>query len=212
MMSMQDLIGAELRTIDGALFGIEAGAVLPGAVAERPGVRLVVRSGWPVVEAGDEAAVWRVRAGGGMRALEEGLGAVLARLGEGGRVCLRPHAGDVLSDVPSTLGLLRKHEAERGLEVLCAPGDLIGGDMLRHAADHYLRVVSALAGHPAVVGVLLEDVTAVADGAAPCAPGTGLLPGAVWEAALGAVRASGKPLVVSGLATPERLAAVGWTA
>lgn len=213
MTAMQGLTGAELRTIDGAHFGVEAGAILPGPVAERPGVRLVVRSGWPAVEPGDEAAAWRVRAGGGMRALEEALGGLLER---GLRVCVRPAAAEVLSDVPSTLSLLRKHESATGpgggLEVLCAPGDLISGAMLRHAADHYLRALAALAGHPAVAGVLLEDVTAAGEAAAACAPGAGLLPGAVWEAAFGVVRASGKPLVASELATSERLAAVGWSA
>lgn len=124
------------------------------------------------------------------------------------RLCVRPAALEVLSDVPSTLSLLRRHEASPSLEVLCCPADLIRGDMLRHAADHYVRAVEALAGVSA--GVLLEDVTSVDGEAAPCAPGAGLIPPAAWRAVLEIVRASGRPLVASGLATPEGLRRVGW--
>jgi hypothetical protein len=205
MSATQPHGGAVLRTLAGGVFGVEVGPLLPGPMGEPAGgaVRWVARAGRPAVEEGDEAAAWRLVAGGASRALVEGLDAWLVN---GRRVCLRPHREDAVSDIPSTLGVLRQFGA-RGLEVLVAPADFITGSMLRHVADHYVRIVGTFAGQAGVAGFLLEDVTAVGEGASACLVGRGLVPERVWAEVSGLVK--GCTLVGSGEGWIERLRAVG---
>lgn len=161
---------------------------------------MVVRSGRPVVDEADESAVWKLRMGGGLRAFDEAFETLAAA---GVRVCVRPHAADVVSDLPGTLGVLRRFEGK--VEVLAAPGDLVTPEMVRSVGDHMLRAAATLAEVPGVAGFVLEDVAVDVGRVVAVAPGTGLVPERVWREVGKLVRASGKAMVVDGAATADRL-------
>lgn len=195
-----------MRDRSGEVFGEVGAAILP-EVAGRAKVarRVVVRSGRP--EARDDTEVWKLRMGGAMKAFDEALEAALAGWPEnwprGGKICVRPHAEDVVSDVPGTLGVLRRF-GER-VDVLVAPGDLITAEMVKHAGDHAARIANALVEQPGVVGVVLEDVAAVDGRVEARAPGAGAIGERGWREIWRVVKGSGKRVVLTELATEERM-------
>lgn len=193
----------ELRDLEGAVFGTVGAPVLP-AVERTVGLgRLIVRSGRPVVDESDDAAVWKLRMGGGLHAFDEALEAMVAA---GTKVCLRPHAEDVISDIPGALGVMRRFDGR--VELVVAPADLVTAEMARAAADHVLRAVATFAEVPGVAGFVLEDVTMEGDRVAGAEPGAGLIPERVWRQVGQMVRESGKRVVVDGRATGAALRSV----
>lgn len=69
-------------------------------------------------------------------------------------LCLRPHAGCVLSDPQGCLNFLRDAPAER-VEILLDPVAMLTPGMLDKAEDHLARAFEALGDQPAVAGCVL---------------------------------------------------------
>lgn len=147
-------------------------AAAPGmllALGRRLGpARLVAGSG--SFEAGaDEGAEARMslrtHGGEGMRALLAAVEAVRPGLEfSGARLCLLPHAAQVLSDVPSCLLFLRSAAAE-GVQLVLDPVALLTPAMLDRAEEHLERILEALAGHPGVAALRLTSARLGPDGA-----------------------------------------------
>lgn len=111
---------------------------------EVPGV-VLIRSGWP---APNEPPAWmpmqRTRAMMGLEALE--------RVSHGRTLCLWPRATDAVSDIPGILAFMRAHAAWK---FLLDPAALLTPEMEKRAEDHAERMLEALAGHPALVGLVV---------------------------------------------------------
>lgn len=188
-----------LRAFDGSVFGFPAPPLLPQFERPWPShgapVRAIVRAGAPDLAPGDQAGLWKLRSGSLAPDLDTAIEHTLASMPEGGSLCLRPHFDSVLSDIPTTLSALRRFESR--IELLLAPADLTAPAMLPHASDHLLRILTAFESHPAVKGVVLEDVTGSEPlGVQPAPAGTGLISLAAWQRAMSIVRQAGWPLVV----------------
>jgi hypothetical protein len=178
----------------GQKFGHLTAPVLPETDrAWAPG-RTVARAGTPPADAGDDLAVWKLRMGSKVADLDAALERALSAMPPNASLCLRPDAESVLSDVPSTLGLLRRFEGR--VELLLAPADLLVASMARHAGDHLLKMLAAFEGHPAVRGVVLEDVRPLGEELERCPAGEGAIPQPDWRASMVLVARAGWPIVV----------------
>lgn len=71
-----------------------------------------------------------------------------------------PRAGDVVSDVPSTLAFARAHT---GVSILLDPVSLLTGSMMGDVEDHLSRVFEVLGGHGAVGAVGLWNLAPGSD-------------------------------------------------
>jgi len=121
---------------------------------DAPGTRLVSWSGTLADEPfGDDPRTW-------MRAGQERFAAFLDEVGPAllhhrRTVCFRPHHRHVLSDVHSSVKMLRER-AGGPFEVLLSPADLLAPSMLRDVEDHLARMFAHLG--PIAAGVLVADV------------------------------------------------------
>ena len=122
---------------------------------ESPGSRIVSWSGTLAEDHafGDEPRTW-------MRAGQERFTAFLDEIAPAlhhhrRTLCFRPHHRHVLSDVHSSVKMLRDR-AGGPFEVLLSPADLVAPSMLRDAEDHLVRMFAHLG--PVAAGVLLADV------------------------------------------------------
>lgn len=122
-----------------------------GVAGEAPAV--VVRSGWTheTPLAGELPWSARVRS-----LLDERLARLIEKAcARNVRVWLRPQHADVISDIPSTLQVLRaQSHAELGLWL--EPSALLAESMLSRAGEHLARITEALAVHPRCVAVDLS--------------------------------------------------------
>ncbi|MFM7260146.1 MAG: hypothetical protein ACKO3W_06030 [bacterium] len=122
--------------------------------ADAPGTRLVSWSGTLADEPfADDPRTW-------MRAGQERFAGFLdevapALLHHRRTLCFRPHHRHVLSDVHSSVKMLRDR-AGGPFEVLLSPADMLAPSMLRDAEDHLARMFAHLG--PVAAGVLLADV------------------------------------------------------
>lgn len=94
---------------------------------------------------------------------------------QGQRLVIVPHALHLISDLHSTLRLLREHQ---GIGVALAPAALLTASMLEHAGDHLARILGTLG--PVADAIILHDLarTLDADGepsVRACAWGHGVL-------------------------------------
>ncbi|MEO1007412.1 MAG: hypothetical protein AAFX79_02490 [Planctomycetota bacterium] len=128
----------------------------------REGETVVLWSGWLGPDA--DAARYRFPAGAptwtpdAWAAFEDVLGATLAEASRRGtQILLRPHSRHMASDVPSIQKTLSLFEDPR-LGLLLDPAMMLSADMLPDAADHLLRILEALGGHPRTAAVLLTGV------------------------------------------------------
>lgn len=148
--------------------------------SEAPGTRIVSWSGTLADEPfGDDPRTW-------MRAGQERFAAFLDEVGPAlhhhrRTLCFRPHHRHVLSDVHSSVKLLRER-AGGPFEVLFSPGDMLAPGMLRDAEDHLVRMFAHLG--PVCAGVLLADAAETPQTAetglfSPVPLGGGLLPTAL---------------------------------
>jgi hypothetical protein len=132
----------EIRSQTGAVVAVAVDAVMVGSFVSPPDRMIVVRTTPP-----GEQPAWmpaaRAWLKGEVARVEESCGSVLA---------VWPRACDVISDVPSTLAFLREHPNWR---LVLEPQALLTRDMLPMGEDHLARIVGALAGHAATVGVVL---------------------------------------------------------
>lgn len=128
--------------------------------APAPGERLIAWAGWLDDEKADPALgrfepdfkVWTAE---GWNALRVGLAQVAPSLeAAGATLCLRPHAGCVLSDPQSCLNFLRDDQPP-GVELLLDPVAMLTPDMLEHAEDHLARAFEAVGDQRLVVGCVL---------------------------------------------------------
>jgi hypothetical protein len=180
-----------LLAADGSVFGNLVPPILPESPRSWLPGRCIASPGAPLRDEADESALWKLRMGSAMPDLDAALDRALASLPPASTLCLRPAADSVLSDVPTTLGLLRRFESR--VELLLAPADLIAPAMLPHSSDHLIRILSAFESHPAVRGIILEDLS----GPGEFAPaGTGLIKEPAWRHAMTTVRRSAWPLII----------------
>lgn len=74
------------------------------------------------------------------------------------RLVIVPHALHVVSDLHSTLRLLRDH---RGIGLAVAPAALLTASMLEHAGDHLARILGTLG--PIADAIILHDLARCLD-------------------------------------------------
>lgn len=117
-------------------------------------------SGGPASESDPDAparALLRMNTGEGMARLLEAVSSLRDPLEmAGSRLCLRPRAADVLSDLPSCLTFLRSPAAAAARLVL-DPMALLTPSMLERADDHLERILGTLGGHPQVAALMLTN-------------------------------------------------------
>jgi hypothetical protein len=178
----------------GQRFGYMAAPLLPETDRSWSEGRAVARAGSPRIEEGDDSAIWKLRMGSKAADLDAAIERALSAMPASNSLCLRPDAAGVLSDVPTCLGVLRRFEGR--VELLLAPADLMVASMARHAGDHLLKILAAFAGHPAVRGVILEDVRTEGDNLEGCAAGEGMIPAIAWRGGMALVVQAGWPIVV----------------
>src|SRR6185295_13688299 len=68
-----------------------------------------------------------------------------------------PRVGDVLSDIPSSLGFLRSRQGQP-FGLLLDPAALLTESMLRHWVDHVERSLEAIGAHEACRAIVLHNV------------------------------------------------------
>lgn len=128
--------------------------------ARETGAERVVASVGGLGGGGEDAgaeALLRVLSGEGLARLIEAMEETSVRLAElGTRLCVRPGAGEVVSDIPSCLTLLRSPVAAR-VGLVVEPAGLLTPSMVERADDHLERIYSALGEHPGVDAVVLSS-------------------------------------------------------
>lgn len=182
----------------GHTFGFRTAPMLPDSKRVWAPGRAVARAGSPASDAADDAAVWKVRVGSRVADLDAAIERALATIPADSSLCLWPDAESVLSDVPTCLSLLRRFEGR--VELLLAPADFLVPSMARHAGDHLLRILGSFAGHPAIRGVVLEDVHfdlhVDGDILTKRPAGEGSIPEGAWRAAMALVAGAAWSIVV----------------
>lgn len=122
--------------------------------------RLIAWAGWLDDAKADPAAGrfdpdFNVWSPAGWQALRDGIaGAADSFRKHDATLCLRPHAGCVLSDPQGCLNFFREDPPER-VELLLDPVAMLTPAMLDKAEDHLTRAFESLGDHPAVVGCVL---------------------------------------------------------
>ncbi len=139
--------------------------ILAGAVPALPAMDLpnwlVTHSGWLPENAPARDEVYpedpRVWMGEGRVRLDE-IAPWLAQEARvrGGRLALRPHARQILSDPHACLAFLDTHDNEP-IDIALDPIAMLTPDMLSCAEDHLTRIADALIDHPRVPMVLLRN-------------------------------------------------------
>lgn len=76
----------------------------------------------------------------------------------GQRLVIVPHAQHLVSDLHSTLRIMREHQ---GVGVALAPAALLTASMLEHAADHLSRLLGTLG--PVADAIILHDLVRCLD-------------------------------------------------
>ncbi|MBM4051856.1 MAG: hypothetical protein FJ270_03810 [Planctomycetes bacterium] len=74
------------------------------------------------------------------------------------RLVIVPHAQHLVSDLHSTLRIMREHQ---GVGVALAPAALLTASMLEHAADHLRRLLGTLG--PVADAIILHDLARCVD-------------------------------------------------
>ncbi|MEL6795355.1 MAG: hypothetical protein AAFO89_00875 [Planctomycetota bacterium] len=99
----------------------------------------------------------------GWQALRDGIAAATSSLRtHDATLCLRPHAGCVLSDPQGCLNFLRDESLER-VELLLDPVAMLTPLMMDKVEDHLARAFEALGDQPAVVGCVLAAAVEIDD-------------------------------------------------
>lgn len=158
--AIQSPMGTAWLVIDGDRLGPATGGevwgrwstlgLLEGPTAPGPGERLVASAGAVRDEADPARAAMYAWGEAGRRLLDA---SVERALSGGGEVLIRGACGELLSDVPGCLSLLRRFEGT-GLRLAVDPGAMLSDEMTRDADDHATRVIEALLPHPAA-GLLI---------------------------------------------------------
>jgi sugar phosphate isomerase/epimerase len=167
----------------------------PGEFFGTGAPRVVTRSGWLDRVDEEPAPSWT----SGPRArFEHAMESIVPIARERGTLLLiRPSAGDMISDIPSSLGMLRKW-AGQPVGLLLEPAALFTGSMLGHAEDHLQRIGETLGEHPSTAAIFISNVV-FDDGAARRVPiGDGRIPEILLRDFAAAVGAAGKPVVCLG--------------
>ena len=166
-------------TLDGAPWG----AWLPGSLLEpgawpEPTPRVLAFTG-SLSGSTDEGDL-RNWMPAGIEACRSALGSARTHAEDRGqRLVIVPHALHLVSDLHSTLRLLREHQ---GVGVALAPAALLTASMLEHAGDHLARILGTLG--PVADAIILHDLARCVDGdgepsVKPCAWGHGVLDAAL---------------------------------
>ena len=142
--------------------GASWGAWLPGSLLE-PGAwpeaapRVLAFTG--SLSGSPDAGDLRNWMPAGIEACRSALGSARTRAEERGqRLVIVPHALHLVSDLHSTLRLLREHQ---GIGVAIAPAALLTAGMLEHAGDHLTRILSTLG--PIADAIILHDLARCQD-------------------------------------------------
>jgi hypothetical protein len=111
-------------------------------------------------------------------------GACTQAADRGQRLLIVPHALHLVSDLHSTLRLLREHQ---GIGVALAPAALLTDGMLAHAEDHLARILGTLG--PLADAIILHGLERTIDADAepsvrPCPRGQGVLDDALVSSLL----------------------------
>lgn len=156
--------------------------------------RVVVRSGWMAMDP-DAGPVLSWTAGPRAK-LDQAIEGLLPVLRErGATLLIRPALGDMVSDIPSALGIIRKW-SNQPVGLLVEPSALLTESMIERVADHLQRIGEALGEHDATAGILLTNV-AFPHGTAKRVPtGDGVIPPAMLDDFARAAHAAGKPVIV----------------
>jgi hypothetical protein len=134
----------------------------------------------------------------GIEACRSALGSARARANDRGqRLVIVPHALHLVSDLHSTLRLLREHQ---GIGVALSPAALLTASMLEHAGDHLARILGTIG--PVADAIILHDLARCLDqdgepSVKACAWGLGVLDASLITAHLPAgvpvLRLDGEP-------------------
>lgn len=157
--------------------------------------RLICDAGSLAGESEVEAsfANWGPRARPALDAACGALGSVLVRAGV--TLCVRPSAGQVLSDVPSCLGFLRTHGGGP-FGLYLEPGALLDESMLGRAEEHFDRMLGALLEQPGLVAVVIANVARGERGLTSVPVHEGVLEPGLLVMVAGRAMAAGRPIVV----------------
>lgn len=145
-------------TLDGAPWG----AWLPGSLLEpgawpEPTPRVLAFTG-SLSGSTDEGDL-RNWMPAGIETCRSALGSARTRAEDRGqRLVIVPHALHLVSDLHSTLRLLREHQ---GVGVALAPASLLTASMLEHAGDHLARIIGTLG--PVADAIILHDLARCVD-------------------------------------------------
>ena len=162
--------------------------------------RVVCWSGWFGEEAQKFDRDFRTWTREGWGALDAWCDGVLPHAAAAGAtLCFRPHPRHVLADAQACVTFLKRREGQP-VEVLLDAAGMLTAAMMARADDHLKRAMDALAGHPAVAGIVISNVVASKEDpelleSAPV--GSGLLSRALMEMMGDAVR-EGKPRILVG--------------
>ena len=142
--------------------GASWGAWLPGSLLE-PGAwpeaapRVLAFTG--SLSGSPDAGDLRNWMPAGIEACRSALGSARTRAEERGqRLVIVPHALHLVSDLHSTLRLLREHQ---GIGVAIAPAALLTAGMVEHAGDHLTRILGTLG--PIADAIILHDLARCVD-------------------------------------------------
>lgn len=166
-----------------------SGQILGAGVA-----RVVVRSGWMAMDP-DAGPVLSWTAGPRAK-LDQAIEGLLPALRErGATLLIRPALGDMVSDIPSALGIVRKWSSQP-VGLLVEPSALLTESMIERAADHLQRIGEALGEHESTAGVLLTNFAFPHSVPTRAPVGEGAIPPAMLEDFARAAHAAGKPVIV----------------
>lgn len=169
------LDGGEIRPMGGGpVWARWSGVnILGGEPVPRGGdAALALWSGW--VEDEDGQRDPRTWGAAGWEALGRRLDALVAE--HAGEILVRTHHAHAVSDVPSSLRLLRAREGRPGVRLIVDVGAMIAPSMLSAAEDHAARILESLAG---VEGVAAVVASSPREGGEPGPLGGGALAGEI---------------------------------
>ncbi len=170
-----------------------AGNLVKDAIPTPTTARLVVRSGWVERDPDRPTLSWTAPV---RSQVDQALETALTTCAQAGAtLLLHPTASDLISDIPSTLGVLRKWSAQP-LGIVLEPAALFTEGMIARAEDHLQRMGEALGEHPSTHAVLISNVNFTLEGTERTPIDKGQLPPSMLRDFADAARAAGKLVIM----------------
>ncbi len=140
----------------------------------------------------ENSAPWQMWSNAGHEAFAQAIARALGQRQPDQQLCVLPDANDVISDLPSALGVVTS--AQEGLSVALAPAQILTNSMLGSLEDHLLRVFEVMARRCNLI--YLTDLRREGEDLVACPLGQGLLPRRLILDLLEAWRPPACPVVI----------------